>query len=83
MLKIRARKFSGRCSRHKSFNPAVDGSGAIRGNCARCMLRADIYESSLKLNGLIRQFSPSHDDLERKVVVAKNGNQMSLLDGLG
>jgi len=64
-LKIRARKFSGRCSRHKGYNPAVDGSGGIRGACSRCSLLFEIWEASLKLNCLIRRFDPAFDDLER------------------
>jgi hypothetical protein len=64
-LKIRSRKFTGRCARHKRYNPAVDGRGAIRGACARCALLADIWETSLKLNQLIRKFDPAHDDVEK------------------
>ena len=64
-MKIRSRKFDGRCAKHKRYNPAVDGRGAIRGGCARCSLLFDIWEASLKLNQLIRKFDPSHDDLER------------------
>jgi len=64
-LKIRSRKFDGRCARHKNYNPAVDGSEAIAGGCPRCTLLAEIWETSLRLNGLIRRFDPNHDDLER------------------
>jgi hypothetical protein len=64
-LKIRSRKFNGRCAKHKRFSPATDGRGAIRGACPRCHLLFDIWETSLKLNQLIRKFDPSHDDLER------------------
>ena len=64
-MKIRSRRFKGRCSRHKRYNPAVDGRGAIRGGCPRCGLLADIWEASLKLNALIRKFDPNHDDLQR------------------
>jgi hypothetical protein len=64
-LKIRSRKFAGRCGRHKGYNPAVDGSGGIRGGCARCGLLLEIWETSLRLNQLIRTFDPAHDDLER------------------
>jgi len=60
-LKIRARKFDGRCSRHKRYNPAVDGRGAIKGGCPRCNLLLEIWEASLKLNQLIRRFDPNHD----------------------
>ena len=66
-MKIRARKFDGRCARHKSYNPAVDGAAAIRGSCTRCTLLYEIWEASLKLNKLIRNFDPSHDDLKRRV----------------
>ena len=64
-MKIRSRKFDGRCGRHKRYNPAVDGRGAIRGNCPRCSLLCEIWEASLKLNLLIRRFDPNHDDLEK------------------
>ena len=64
-MKIRSRKFDGRCAKHKRYNPAVDGRGAIRGGCPRCNLLFDIWEASLKLNQLIRKFDPSHDDLRR------------------
>jgi len=66
-LKIRARKFDGRCSRHKRYNPAVDGIGTIKGGCARCTLLYEIWETSLKLNRLIRSFDPHHDDLQKPV----------------
>jgi hypothetical protein len=63
-VKIRSRKFDGRCSKHKRYNPAVDGVGGIRGGCARCGLLFEIWETSLALNRLIRKFDPNHDDLE-------------------
>jgi hypothetical protein len=81
-LKIRSRKFEGRCARHKRYNPAVDGRGAIRGNCARCNLLFDIWEASLKLNQLIRKFDPNHDDLKRPpapVAPAPDPRQLSLI----
>jgi len=64
-LKVRSRKFEGRCARHKGYNPAVDGPAGIRGACARCTLLCDIWESSLKLNQLIRKFDPNYDDGKR------------------
>jgi hypothetical protein len=64
-LKVRSRKFDGRCAKHKRYNPATDGQGAIKGACPRCTLLFEIWETSLKLNQLIRKFNPSHDDLER------------------
>ena len=80
-MKIRARKFDGRCARHKRYNPAVDGLGAIRGACARCTLLFEIWEASLRLNALIRSFAPNHDDLKRPVEKAPpvDPRQMSLL----
>jgi hypothetical protein len=67
IVKIRARKFDGRCAKHKSYNPAVDGPGGIRGACARCTLLFEIWEASLHLNALIRKFDPRHDDLKPRV----------------
>jgi hypothetical protein len=64
-LKIRARKFDGRCGRHKRYNPATDGSPAAEGGCPRCQLLYEIWESSLTLNRLIRKFNPRHDDLQK------------------
>jgi hypothetical protein len=80
-VKIRTRRFSGRCARHMGYNPVVDGRGGIRGNCARCNLLADIWEASMKLDHLIRRFEPYLDDVpvppER---CAGNDRQLSLLD---
>jgi len=81
-LKIRSRKFDGRCAKHKRYNPAVDGRGAIRGGCARCNLLCEIWEASLKLNQLIRKFDPSHDDLKRPPSLkapAADPRQLSLI----
>ncbi len=64
-VKIRARKFDGRCARHKQYSPAVDGRGGVKGGCARCNLLCDIWEASLHLNRLIRGFDPNHDDVKK------------------
>jgi hypothetical protein len=81
-LKVRSRKFVGRCGRHKAYNPGVDGQGGIRGGCARCSLLLEIWETSLKLNGLIRKFDPEYDDLERPkaTVEAVDPRQLSLIE---
>ena len=83
-MKIRSRKFDGRCAKHRQFHPPTDGRGAIRGACPRCHLLFDIWEASLKLNQLIRKFDPSHDDLERpkppKTAPAPDPRQMSLIE---
>lgn len=81
-MKIRARKFDGRCSRHKRYNPVVDGICAIQGGCARCTLLYEIWETSLKLNRLIRSFDPHHDDLQKPVAPKApepDPRQMSLI----
>ncbi|HWC97404.1 MAG TPA: hypothetical protein VG456_11655 [Candidatus Sulfopaludibacter sp.] len=66
-MKIRSRNFNGRCARHKRYNPAVDGLGGVKGACPRCTLLFEIWEASLKLNRLIRQFDPNLDDLRKRV----------------
>ena len=81
-MKVRSRKFEGRCARHKRYNPAVDGQGGIKAGCVRCNLIFEIWETSLKLNQLIRKFDPSHDDLQRPAPPKPTGvdpRQMSLI----
>jgi hypothetical protein len=80
-VKIRSRKFDGRCAKHKGYNPAVDGPGGIRGACTRCALLLDIWEASLKLNQLIRKFDPKHDDLTKpaKPLPLPDPRQLSLI----
>jgi hypothetical protein len=80
-VKIRSRKFEGRCARHKAYNPAVDGQGGIRGGCPRCQLLFEIWQTSLNLNQLIRKFDPRHDDLKRPAakLPAVDPRQMSLI----
>ncbi|MBZ5575315.1 MAG: hypothetical protein LAP40_01995 [Acidobacteriia bacterium] len=82
-MKIRSRKFDGRCGKHKRYNPAIDGRGAIRGACPRCQLLFDIWEASLRLNQLIRKFDPSHDDVElpkAREAAAGDPRQLSLIE---
>jgi hypothetical protein len=80
-LKIRSRKFDGRCGRHKRYNPAVDGPGAIKGACPRCTLLFEIWETSIQLNRLIREFDPHYDDLKKRVapIVQGDPRQLSLI----
>ncbi len=78
-MKIRTRRFSGRCARHKSYNPAVDGRGAIKANCPRCNLLADIWETALRLNGLIRKFDPNYDDTQARREAAAMEDDRQLL----
>jgi len=78
-LKIRSRKFDGRCARHKRYNPAVDGPGGIIGGCQRCHLLFEIWDASLRLNQLIRRFDPAHDDLEKPKLILPDPRQLSLI----
>ena len=81
-MKIRARKFDGRCAKHKGYNPAVDGRGGVIGACARCSLLCDIWETSLKLNALIRKYDPNHDDLQKPTapkIAEPDPRQLSLI----
>jgi len=84
-LKIRARKFDGRCSRHKRYNPAVDGAPVRPGAgtaCPRCNLLWEIWETSLNLNQLIRRFDPNHDDLQKPAdarIAEPDPRQMNLI----
>jgi hypothetical protein len=80
-VKIRSRKFEGRCARHKRYNPAVDGREGIVGGCSRCNLLHDIWEASLQLNKLIRRFDPNYDDLQRppEPKIEVDPRQMTLL----
>lgn len=80
-MKIRSRKFEGRCAKHKRYNPAIDGVGGIKGGCPRCTLLCEIWESSLKLNQLIRKFNPNHDDLKAPAIPKPtvDPRQMSLI----
>jgi len=80
-MKIRTRRFSGRCAKHKRFNPAVDGREGITGSCPRCTLLTDIWETAIRLNVLIRKFDPKHDDLQQKTKPIVDDRQMSLLEG--
>jgi hypothetical protein len=80
MLRVRTRRFAGRCARHKRYNPAVDGRGGIKGGCPRCTLLADIQEEALKLNALIRRFDPGYDDLQPLRPCVEDDRQLSLLD---
>ena len=81
-MKIRTRRFAGRCARHKNYNPAVDGREGIKGNCPRCRLLADILEAAVRLNGLIRQFDPRYDDTRGKLSAGRPADdlQLSLLE---
>jgi hypothetical protein len=59
----------------------VDGLGGIKGGCPRCTLLLEIWETSLRLNALIRRFDPNHDDLQKPPEApGPDPRQMSLLE---
>ena len=58
MLKIGSVKWRGKCTKHPRFDPAIDGPGAIRGNCQKCsdlMVIHDLHQKTLRL---MRTFRP-------------------------
>ena len=63
-LKIRSRKFDGRCAETQVLQPRHRWAGRIKGGCARCSLLFEIWETSLKLTNR-PQVIHNHDDLER------------------
>ena len=79
-MKIRSRKFEGRCAKHKRYNPAVDGREGIASGCRRCSLLFEIWDTAMNLNRLIRSYDPNHDDLKKPdVAPAPDPRQMSLI----
>jgi hypothetical protein len=54
MVKLGTIRFKGKCDKHPRFDP-MDGEGAIRGGCRRCMLLLDIFQAHGRLIELIRK----------------------------
>jgi hypothetical protein len=77
MLKIGTVKWRGKCSKHPGFDPATDGPGAIRGNCAKCTQLAEIYEYHQRVLRLMRNFQPIEEKRE-PAAPAFNDLQQSL-----
>ena len=61
MLKIGAVRWRGKCSKHPGFDPAMDGPGAVKGNCQRCNDLVVIYDLHQKTLRLMRSFRPMED----------------------
>lgn len=80
MLKLGSIRWRGKCSRHPGFDPYTDGRGAIRGNCEKCAILADIHEAHQRMLGLMRGFAPP--EARRRVKEAAPDLQISLFDGL-
>ena len=60
MLKIGSVRWRGKCPRHPRFDPWLDGRGAIRGNCEKCTMLADIHTHHIEMLALMRRFAPPH-----------------------
>ena len=80
MLKLGTVRWNGRCKRHPRYDP-VDGEGAIRGGCQRCMQLLEIYRQHKQLVEMMRTFGPVP---QRKVKEppARDNRQGSLFDGV-
>jgi hypothetical protein len=61
MLKIGSVRWRGKCSKHPGFDPAMDGPGAIRGNCQKCSDLMVIHELHQKALRLMRTFRPMEE----------------------
>ena len=60
MLKIGSIRFRGKCTKHPSYDPYLDGPGGIRGGCDRCALLLEIMTRHTELLALMKRFAPPH-----------------------
>ena len=61
MLKIGSVRWRGKCAKHPGFDPAMDGPGAVKGNCQRCndlVVIQDLHQKALRL---MRTFRPAEE----------------------
>jgi hypothetical protein len=78
MLKIGSVRWRGKCTKHPAFNPALDGPGAIRGNCQRCsdlMVIHDLHQKALQL---MRNFRPMEEKKSGPQPATADDRQMGL-----
>jgi hypothetical protein len=75
MLKIGTVRWRGKCTKHPGFDPAVDGPGAIRGNCQRCNDLVVIHDLHQKTLRLMRTFRPVED---KKLAKANAGDDRQM-----
>jgi hypothetical protein len=80
MLKIGSIKWRGKCTKHPRFDPAMDGPGAIRGNCERCNDLVVIHDLHQKALRIMRTFRPVD---ERRTVVKPGSIEEQQLDLFG
>jgi hypothetical protein len=65
MLKIGSVRWRGKCPRHPRFDPYMDGRGAIKASCEKCMALCDIHSYHIQMLALMRGFSPSQKPKRR------------------
>ncbi len=59
MLKLATFRFRGRCPKHKKFDPAAGGVGAVKGGCVDCLKLVAIFDANQKLILQMREFNLS------------------------
>jgi hypothetical protein len=77
MLKIGSVRWRGKCTKHPGFDPAIDGPGAVRGNCQRCNDLVAIHELHQQTLRLMRTFRPP-EDAKARGPVPMDDKQMGL-----
>lgn len=82
MLKIGSIRWKGRCHKHATYNPEMDGLGGIRGGCKRCEMLLEIYTHHTALVGLMREFGSRADMRPARMPDPDAQRQMSLLESL-
>lgn len=79
MLKLGVVRWKGRCTKHPSYDPYIDGLGGIRGGCQRCELLLEIQVQHERLVRLIREYGTRPDERQKRQD-SEADRQMSLLD---
>jgi len=78
MLKIGSVRWRGKCPKHPGFDPAMEGPGAIRGNCQRCNDLFAIHDLHQKTLRLMRTFRPLEEKKAATRPAAEDDKQMGL-----
>ena len=80
MLKLGSVRWRGKCPRHPGYDPYIDGRGAIRGNCEKCTILAEIHEAHQQMMTMMRGFTPPQT--RRRVPEQQTTTQINLFEGL-
>jgi hypothetical protein len=78
MLKIGSVRWRGKCAKHPGFDPAMDGPGAVKGNCPRCNDLVAIHELHQQALRLMRTFRPSEEKKTAAKVDAELANERQM-----